>query len=114
MKTRIRTGLIAAGSVALAVAPVAAQDCTEPSNETCDGAIAFTGFDLPYSFTGPLGCVNDVVDKPYFDIFFRFDATCTGEYTFEMCDSDGDTYIRIYTGACGWAGGTEFAVGDDE
>ncbi|NNF41745.1 MAG: hypothetical protein HKN62_01630 [Phycisphaerales bacterium] len=91
-----------------------AQDCIPPPNETCDGAIVFTLDDLPYDFKGPLGCENDIADKPYFDVFFRYDCTCTGEYTVDMCDSSGDTYLRIYTGACGWSGGSEFAVADDE
>ena len=55
--------------------------------------------DLPYSVTAPLGCFNDIVDKPYFDVFYRYDCTVTAEHLIEMCDSAGDTYIRIYTGS---------------
>ncbi len=75
--------------------------CTQPINEECDGAVVFCTDDLPFHYTGPLGCVNNIVDKPYRDIFFRYDSTCAGEVTFDMCDSEGDTFIRIYTGACG-------------
>ncbi len=89
-------------------------DCTPPPNETCDGEVVFTSDDLPYEVTAPLGCFNDVVDKPYMDIFYRYDCTCTGAHTVDMCDSSGDTYLRIYVGACGWNGGSEFAVADDE
>ncbi|MCH7813689.1 MAG: hypothetical protein IID40_06675, partial [Planctomycetes bacterium] len=54
-----------------------AQECTPPPNETCAGAIVLTSADLPYSVTAPLGCINDVIDKPYFDIFYRYDCTQT-------------------------------------
>ncbi len=88
--------------------------CVTPVNETCDSLIAFDTADLPYFTSGLIGCVNDVVDKPYWDIFYRYDCFSTGEHTFWMCDSDGDTYIRIYSGGCGWGDGDEFAVADDE
>jgi hypothetical protein len=88
--------------------------CVVPHNETCAGQIVFKTDDLPYEDTGILGCVNDVIDKPYWDIFYRYDCTVSREHTFEMCDSDGDTYIRIYIGGCGWVDGEEFAVADDE
>jgi formylglycine-generating enzyme required for sulfatase activity len=90
------------------------QECTPPPNETCEGEIVFTSAELPYSVTAPLGCFNDVIDKPYFDIFYRYDCTQSGIHTISMCDSSGDTYLRIYTGACGWSGGTELATADDE
>lgn len=89
-------------------------DCTPPPNEDCDGLIAFSNSDLPFEVVAPLGCTNDMIDRPYFDIFYRFDCEVTGEYTIDMCGSTGDTYLRVYTGACGWVGGDEFVVGDDE
>jgi len=88
--------------------------CVVPPNETCDGQIVFDTEDLPFADTGILGCANDVADKPYWDIFYRYDCTVSGAHTFEMCDSDGDTYIRIYINGCGWGDGDEFAVADDE
>ncbi len=103
---------LAAGIAIAAEAP--AGGCIPPSNETCAGQIVFDTGDLPFDAAGLIGCVNNVVDKPYWDIFYRYDCTVTAEHTFEMCDSDGDTYIRIYTGGCGWVDGEEFAVGDDE
>lgn len=87
--------------------------CTPPPVETCEGLQVIDQSELPYDVTEPLGCFNDIVDKPYFDVFYRFDCQCTGQYTLDMCDSAGDTYLRIYTGACGWSGGSEFAVADD-
>lgn len=88
--------------------------CTPPTNEDCDGAIVFTTADLPLDVTAPLGCVNDEIDKPYFDIFYRYDCTTTALHHINMCDSSGDTYIRIYEAGCGWLTGEEFAVADDE
>jgi hypothetical protein len=49
--------------------------CVVPANETCDGAILFDTDDLPFEDTGILGCVNDVIDKPYWDIFYRYDCS---------------------------------------
>ena len=100
--------------IATVTATAIGQACTSPPNEDCAGAIVLTTADLPYSITAPLGCTNDVVDKPYFDIFYQYDCTQSGVHTFSMCDSSGDTYIRIYIGACGWSGGTELATADDE
>jgi hypothetical protein len=88
--------------------------CLPPPNEVCETAVVFTNSDLPYEVTAPLGCVNDVIDKPYFDVFYRFDCTQTGSYLIHMCGSSGDTYLRIYGDGCGWADGFEFAVADDE
>lgn len=89
-------------------------DCTPPPNEDCDGQIAFSNEDLPFEVVAPLGCTNNMVDRPYFDVFYRFDCDVTGDYTLDMCGSTGDTYLRVYTGACGWVGGDELIVGDDE
>ncbi|MHC5022292.1 MAG: GC-type dockerin domain-anchored protein [Planctomycetota bacterium] len=87
--------------------------CEVPVNEDCDGQIVFSTADLPFHDSGLLGCSHDVTDKPYWDIFYRYDCTVTATHTFAMCDSEGDTYIRIYSGGCGWADGDEFAVADD-
>jgi hypothetical protein len=91
-----------------------AGDCVPPPNEVCDNAAVFTNADLPYGVTAPLGCFNDVVDKPYFDVFYRFDCTRTGTYLIHMCGSSGDTYLRVYGDGCGWSDGFELAVADDE
>jgi len=85
-----------------------------PPNEQCQGAIVFSDDDLPFETTGALGCVNDIIDRPYFDVFYRFDCSRSGSYLLDMCGSVGDTYVRVYTGGCGWLDGEEFAVGDDE
>jgi hypothetical protein len=104
-----------ATAVVLASAPAwGGGTCVTPANEDCGDEIVFDTGDLPYVTAGMLGCVNDVPDKPYFDVFFRYDCTITGPHEFGLCDSDGDTYIRIYTGGCGFLDGDEFAVGDDD
>ncbi len=99
---------------ALAAGAAGGGTCHPPPNETCGSQIVFTTADLPFEEAGLIGCVNDVVDKPYWDIFYRYDCAITADHTFEMCDSAQDTYIRIYVNGCGWAYGDEFAVGDDE
>ena len=47
------------------IGSVCAQECVLPPNETCEGAVVFTTDDLPFEFEGPLGCVNDIPDKPF-------------------------------------------------
>jgi len=91
-----------------------AGDCVPPPNEVCETATVFSNADLPYEITAPLGCVNDIVDRPYFDVFYRFDCSQTGTYHIHMCNSSGDTYLRIYGDGCGWTDGFELAVADDE
>lgn len=105
--------VLAAAAAWTAAAP-GGETCHPPVNETCGGQIVFSTADLPFEDAGLIGCVNDVIDKPYWDIFYRYDCTMTADHTFEMCDSAQDAYIRIYINACGWFGGDEFAVGDDE
>ena len=105
--------MINAASILLATVLPAGGGCVTPSNETCDGQIVFDTDDLPLDTSGIIGCVNNVIDKPYWDIFYRYDCLRSGEHTFRMCESDGDTYIRLYTGGCGWLDGEEFAVDDD-
>ena len=113
-KFQIHLAVVVAG-FALSMNPAFAQrGCIPPINEDCPEAIVFTTADLPFDVTAPLGCVNDVIDKPYFDVFYRYDCTTTTVHHINMCDSDGDTYIRIYELGCGWADGEELAVADDE
>lgn len=92
----------------------AGEDCTPPPNETCDSPTVFSNANLPYEIVAPLGCFNDEIDRPYFDVFYRFDCTQTGTYHIHMCNSSGDTYLRVYGDGCGWSDGFEMAVADDE
>ncbi len=105
---------VAALGVAALAGSADGAGCQPPPNETCGGQIVFTTAQLPFEDVGLIGCVNNVTDKPYWDIFYRYDCTTTADHTFEMCDSAQDAYIRIYVNGCGWADGDEFAVGDDE
>jgi hypothetical protein len=89
-------------------------DCAPPVNEECEGAIVFGTHDLPLIHENLLGCDNDVADKPYWDVFFRYDCTTDGAHTFDMCESERDTYLRIYVDGCGFSEGSELAVADDE
>ena len=103
-RARFRALLACAAAAVACGSAWADGGCIVPANEDCDGQIVFTTASLPYHDEGLIGCANDVTDKPYWDIFYRYDCTRTATHTFAMCDSDGDTYIRIYSGGCGWAG----------
>lgn len=90
-----------------------AQACVPPANEDCAGAQDITFDQLPLSIAGILGCTNDMVDRPYFDLFYRYDCTVTGMYRFDMCGSLGDTYMRIYTDGCGFSPASSWIEDDD-
>ncbi len=113
-QTATALGAVAALAAGGNTGAAGGDSCDPPRNETCSGQIVFTTADLPFDDAGLIGCFNDVTDKPYWDIFYRYDCAITADHTFEMCDSAQDTYIRIYVNGCGWADGDEFAVGDDE
>ncbi len=106
--------------IILAMLPTGAagQECVSPPNEACGGAIDLTIDDLPLATSGVYGCFNNTppngVDKPYWDVYYRYDCTCTGIYTLNMCDSTADAFMRIYADGCGFVLGTEYATGDDE
>jgi hypothetical protein len=90
-----------------------AQACVPPPNEDCAGATVFTYAELPLSHAGLLGCTNDMVDRPYFDVWFRYDCTVSGNYRFDMCGSTGDTYMRLYTDGCGFGPASSWIEDDD-
>ncbi len=81
------------------------RNCTSPVNETMAGAINISFLQIAEGFdtTGLTGCTEDCADRPYHDVFYRYDCTCTGLYTFDMGNSDGDTYMRIFADSCGGA-----------
>ena len=70
--------MISAASILLATVLPAGGGCVTPSNETCDGQIVFDTDDLPLDTSGIIGCVNNVIDKPYWDIFYRYDCFRSG------------------------------------
>ncbi len=101
-------------ALALALAPPAlAGDCVPAPNEACDTAIVFTTADLPYLVADVLGCTNDLVDRPYFDVFFQYDCTTTATHRIDMCGTTGDSYMRVYADACSFLQST-FWVEDDD
>ncbi len=86
--------------------------CTAPANETCATATSITYAQISAGFntSGTLGCADNCAGIPYYDTFFRYDCTCTGDYTFDMRNSNGDTYMIIWSGSCC---GTQLASDDD-
>jgi len=88
------------------------RNCTTPSNETCAGATNVTYSQIAYGYnaTGTLGCTDDCQGRAYHDVLYRYDCSCTGVYTFDMRNSDGDTYMRIFADTCC---GTPLAEDDD-
>jgi len=88
------------------------RNCSAPANETCAGAtsISYAQIAAGFSTSGTLGCTDDCSGQAYNDVFYRYDCTCTGSYTFDMGYSDGDTYMRIFSGSCC---GTVLAYNDD-
>lgn len=87
------------------------RNCTPPANETCSTPtpISYSQIAAGFNTSGTLGCADDCAGYGN-DVFFSYDCTCTGSYTFDMRDSDGDTYMRIYSGSCC---GTLVASDDD-
>ncbi|HNW90180.1 MAG TPA: GEVED domain-containing protein, partial [Bacteroidales bacterium] len=81
-----------------------------PTNETCAGAVTISNTNVPYSTTGILGCTDDCAGYPYNDVFYAFTPYYTGSYTADMLNSDGDTYMKLWTGSCC---GTLLASDDD-
>ena len=77
--------------------------------ETC--ATARLVSSIPYSDSGVLGQTDDCAGMPYFDVFYRLTASVSGTYTFNMCNSYGDTYLRIWTGGTCCSGSS---VSDDD
>jgi len=56
---------------------------------------------LPYHASGTLGTTDNCPGRPYFDVFYVFTVPATGSYTFDMCDSYGDTYLKLWrSGTC--------------
>ena len=70
-----------------------------PQNETCAGSISPRTF--PYSYSGNLGVSDDCPGGPTYDVFFNVTASENGLFNFNMCNSNGDTYMLVHTdGIC--------------
>jgi hypothetical protein len=82
----------------------------QQGGETCATATSVTA--LPWNVSGVLGQTDDCVGTPYFDVFYVMTAPAAGSYTFDMCNSYGDTYIKIWTSGTCCSG--SYVTGDDE
>ncbi len=85
----------------LGIAPTAQRigQSLDQGGETCATATAITG--ETYATSGTLGAADDCSGRPYMDVFYRYTVPTTGTYHFDMCNSDGDTYFRLWTaGTC--------------
>jgi hypothetical protein len=83
-------------------------ESTRNGGETCASAFVIPA--LPFSESGSLGNTDDCAGRPYYDIFYTYTAVQSGNHTFDMCGSPGDTYMRLWTGGT-CCGGT--SVTDD-
>ncbi|MCZ6651643.1 MAG: GEVED domain-containing protein [Planctomycetota bacterium] len=84
-----------------------AAGCPIPFDSCDDPGVIFDG-DTPYDTTGGVtdgslhaGCMFD--GQTYHDIWFNYDATCTGDLTVTTCEDDGgsaiyDTDLVVYDG----------------
>ena len=104
-------GLLSIGTST--IADTQDRGCTAVPNEDCDNSISISPSELPVVIQGILGCANDEVDKPYWDVFYQFDCTETGEYKLGTCDSERDHYMRIWKNGCGWGDGESYLEDDD-
>ena len=78
--------------------------------ETCASATIVPT--IPYTDSGVMGQTDDCAGTPYFDVFYVLTAPVAGSYTFDMCNSYGDSYFRIWTGGTCCSGA--YVAGDDE
>ncbi len=78
-----------------------------PPNNTCGNSI-FLSSDGSWEFTnvaattdGPSeSCPGTSDNNVQADVWFSYIASCTGDLTFSLCDSDYNTKMAIYAGSC--------------
>ena len=98
--SRGATACLAAGAVLVAAGSVAAQ----PANDLCGNAVPIGNGPTAYSTVGAntdgsahLSCQFD--GQTYHDIWYTYNATCTGELTVSTCGTAGyDTDLVVYDG----------------
>ncbi|MHC4447637.1 MAG: hypothetical protein ACYSXF_07655 [Planctomycetota bacterium] len=97
----------------LSVGPQCANPCVEPINEECTEDFVPHVVDvLPFTHDGNFGCTHNMLNWPYFDVYFEFTPSETGIYDIDMCGSMGDTALHIYT-ECSFDTALDLSGNDD-
>jgi hypothetical protein len=68
---------------------------------------------VPYNTTGTLDAADDCVGQPYQDVFYRYIVATSGSHTIDMCNSAGDTYIKVWRNPTGTCTGGITSFSDD-
>lgn len=82
----------------------------DQGGETCSAASVIPSY--PFSDSGTKGSTDDCSGLPYRDVFYVFTCTIPGSYTADMCGSDDDSYLKIWTAGTCCGGAAQTA--DDE
>jgi hypothetical protein len=92
-------GLVANGEPVVDLAVVVTNDQCRDQIEVTDGNIAYTNVgattDGPEE---PQACRFNFFDNISSDIWYRYTATCNGELSVDLCESDFDTKVAVYGG----------------
>jgi hypothetical protein len=93
---------------------VAAATCAAPLNDLCGAAIPVTGGAWPYATLDGGREMAPLLCGPYSsqnapDVWFRYDATCSGSLELSVCNSTFDTNLTLWDGC----GGTVLACNED-
>lgn len=114
---RLSCALVSAGCLVASIAPPA---LAQPVNNNCasaipiaDGATAFSTVGATTDGPSHAGCMFD--GQTYNDIWFTYQATCTGELTVSTCGSaQYDTDLVVYNGCnCGALAANMAGCNDD-
>ncbi|HVP13872.1 MAG TPA: proprotein convertase P-domain-containing protein, partial [Phycisphaerae bacterium] len=97
----------------LAAVPGAPEDGPRQGGGSCATALEITYAQIAAGFhdVGVLDATDDCVGRPYHDVFYRYVCTHAGAYTFDMCGSAADTYLKIWTGGTCCTG--SYSTSDD-
>jgi len=94
--------------------PPVNDNCSDPTVITSAGATPYTTVNA--TTDGP----DEVIDCDFFgyshlesDVWFRYDAECTGSMTVSVCDSDFDTKLGVYDGCPTFPHETIIGCNDD-
>lgn len=96
------------------VEPPANDDCVDPI-AVSEGTTGFTTEGATDSgIPSSLACSTKGGPQVTADVWFRFEAPCTGEFTISTCGSDFDTRLDVFNGSCPTPGTAPYACGDAE